>query len=107
MLLDDYQKEATKTAVYDESNPIAYCLLGLTGEAGEVANKYKKVLRGDKELSNELRKEMAKELGDVMWYIAMTSKELGFTLDAIAQMNIAKLQSRRRNKTIKGDGDNR
>jgi len=107
MLLDDYQKEATKTAVYDENNPIAYCLLGLTGEAGEVANKYKKVLRGDKELSNELRKEMAKELGDVMWYIAMTSKELGFTLDAIAQMNIAKLQSRRRNKTIKGDGDNR
>jgi len=107
MNIDEYQKEATKTAVYDNKDPLSYCILGLVGEAGELANKYKKVLRGDKELTNELKLEMSKEAGDVLWYLASTVKELGYTLDTVAQMNIDKLKRRRRNNTIMGDGDNR
>ncbi len=107
MLLDEYQEEALATAVYGQDDAIGYCTLGLVGEAGEIANKYKKVLRGDKELTPELKKEIAKEIGDVLWYIAALSNELGFTLDTVAQMNIKKLKSRRANNTIMGDGDNR
>jgi NTP pyrophosphatase (non-canonical NTP hydrolase) len=107
MNLDEYQNKATSTAIYGKEDPMGYCLLGLLGEAGELANKYKKVLRGDKEFNDELKTEMAKEAGDVMWYLAMTAKELGFNLDTIAQMNIEKLNKRKKENTIMGDGDNR
>jgi NTP pyrophosphatase (non-canonical NTP hydrolase) len=104
-----YQEEALKTAIYDKEgkDPLSYCILGLVGEAGEVANKYKKVIRGDKPLDDELRLKIASELGDVQWYLAATCKELGFTLEEVAHMNIDKLYSRRSNNTIMGDGDER
>lgn len=107
MKLNEYQEKATATAIYGEKDPLGYCLLGLSGEAGELANKYKKVLRGDKELSSELKSEMAKEAGDVLWYLTMTCREIGYTLDEVAGMNIDKLYKRRENNTIMGDGDNR
>lgn len=107
MELNEYQKQALETAIYDDTNPITYCILGMTGEAGEVANKYKKVLRGDKKLTPELKYEIAKEIGDVQWYIAALSSLLGYSLLEICDMNLDKLYERRENGTIKGDGDNR
>lgn len=105
--INEYQNKATETAVYGQKDPIGYCILGLTGEAGELANKYKKVLRGDKELTDSFRNDMIKELGDVQWYVAMLAKELGYSLQEVCNINIAKLQQRRENNTIMGDGDNR
>ena len=108
MLVDDYQKEAVSTAVYGEGNKIIYPTLGLCGEAGEVAEKIKKVLRDKAGVFDDERKqEIAKELGDVMWYIANIANDLGFNLETICQMNLEKLFSRRDRNKIHGEGDNR
>lgn len=107
MELNKYQDIAGETAIYDKNNPISYCILGMVGEAGEVANKYKKVLRGDKKLTEDLKDAMCNELGDVLWYIAMLARELDCDLNTIAEMNIEKLMRRREEGTIQGDGDNR
>lgn len=107
MEANEYQSIALETAIFDKKNPIAYCILGLTGEAGEVANKYKKVLRGDKELTDDLKFKIADELGDVMWYSAVLARELGFSFQEILDINIDKLKRRRENNTIMGDGDSR
>jgi len=113
MNLIEYQLKAAKTAVYPgREEPInlqglTYVTLGLVGEAGEIANKVKKFHRGDKVLSDHARQELAKELGDVLWYVAMTADELGYDLEEVAGMNIDKLHSRKERGQIKGDGDNR
>lgn len=89
--------------------------LGLVGEAGEVAEKVKKHLRGDP-AHNPLEHddivarniEVAKELGDVLFYLTWIAEYHGFTLRQIADMNIDKLTGRKeRNGTLRGDGDNR
>ena len=77
--------------------------LGLVGEAGEVAEKVKKQVRDG--VFN--RHEVAKELGDVLWYLANLSNDIGYNLDEIADMNIEKLTSRKNRNKIKGSGDNR
>ncbi len=107
MTLNDYQKKALETAIYP--TPIIYPSLGLTGEAGEVADKVKKVIRDkNSDFSNEnTRKEIAKEIGDVLWYCATLSNDLGFSLEEIAQMNYDKLKSRYERGKIHGSGDNR
>ena len=107
MLIDEYQSQALKTAEYPSDKEMEYLLLGLSGEAGELNNKYKKVLRGDKEIDKEFRTEMAKELGDVLWYVALFAKAIGYNLDTVAQMNLSKLAARKEAGTIKGSGDNR
>ncbi len=82
--------------------------MGLVGEAGEVAEKMKKVLRdNDGVISEEKREEITKELGDVLWYIANLSKELNVSLEDVAQKNIEKLQSRQQRNELHGSGDNR
>jgi NTP pyrophosphatase (non-canonical NTP hydrolase) len=108
MTIDEYQKGAISTAIYGEGNKIIYPTLGLTGEAGEVAEKVKKILR-DKggEFSDEARKAIAKELGDVMWYVAALCRDIGISMDAVAQMNLAKLQKRKATNNIHGSGDDR
>lgn len=109
-LMNEYQRKALETAVYPGSGSIAgltYTTLGLVGEAGEIANKVKKFHRGDKVMTDESREQLAKELGDVLWYVATTAEELGYNLADIAEMNIEKLQSRQDRGQIKGDGDNR
>jgi NTP pyrophosphatase (non-canonical NTP hydrolase) len=85
-----------------------YPTLGLSGEAGEVAEKIKKVIR-DKEgkIDNETREMIRKELGDVMWYVAQLATELDLTLDEIASANIEKLASRLERGKIGGSGDDR
>jgi NTP pyrophosphatase (non-canonical NTP hydrolase) len=85
---------------------LLYTSLGLTGEAGEFADKVKKVLRDDNgEIRN--RKALLHELGDVLWYVTQSAQELGSTLEDVAAMNITKLDARQKNGTIGGSGDDR
>lgn len=107
MKLNDYQVKALSTAIYPREHAVIYPALGLSGEAGEVADKVKKILRGDSALTNEKRLEIAKELGDVLWYIATLSDDLGYTMQEIAQLNLMKLSSRKERGQLKGSGDNR
>lgn len=107
-LLNSYQEQATKTAIYGAGNKINYPILGLVGEAGELANKYKKVLRDNNGgLSEEKRQELIDELGDVLWYCAALANDLDVKLDDVASRNILKLRSRAERGTIQGSGDNR
>ena len=101
-----YQERAATTACYPERHGIEYTALGLAGEAGEVANKVKKYLRGDYGLE-ELRAACFDEIGDVLWYCAALARELDLELDAIAQHNLDKLADRKRRGVIQGDGDKR
>ncbi|MCW2286641.1 NTP pyrophosphatase (non-canonical NTP hydrolase) [Rhodoblastus acidophilus] len=104
MELNEYQDAALKTAVYPKEYKIIYPALKLAGEAGEVAEKVGKSLRGDKALD---RPDLAKELGDVLWYIAAGAADIGYTLEQIANMNLNKLGDRAVRGVLKGDGDNR
>jgi len=109
MNFEEYQKKSRKTAIYPNvGNDFIYVTMGLASEAGEVAGKLKKVIR-DKNgvIDDETKKEIKKELGDVLWYISQLASELGLSLDEIAQDNIEKLYSRMDRGTLKGDGDNR
>lgn len=108
MEVNNYQKMALETAIYPKEQKIIYPTLGLTGEAGEVADKVKKVLRDNHgEFTEEKRKEIAKELGDVAWYLAVCAHDIGYTLEEICQMNYDKLKSRQQRGVIHGNGDNR
>jgi len=109
MELSDYQKKSRKTAKYpDVGSNFIYPTLGLAGEAGEVAEKIKKVIRDDGgEVLPEKKKEIEKELGDVLWYVSQIATELGLELESIAAKNIEKLYSRLDRGQIGGSGDNR
>jgi len=104
-----YQKQARKTAIYPNlGNNFVYPTLGLTGEAGEVAEKIKKVLRDKNGLIDKnTRQELKKELGDVLWYLANLATEIGLSLEEIARTNLKKLASRKKRGKIHGSGDNR
>ena len=109
MEFNEYQKSARQTAIYSGAGKnFAYPALGLCGEAGEVAEKIKRVVRdGRDSVTAEEVKEISKELGDVLWYVANLAAELGLELDAIASDNIEKLRSRRERGVLHGTGDNR
>ncbi len=109
MELNDYQKVAEKTAGYPSIGAsFVYPALGLAGEAGEVVEKVKKIFRNyNGVITDEYRDLIKKELGDVLWYIAMLSHEFGFTLDDVAEENIKKLASRQARGVVNSDGDNR
>ena len=109
MTFEEYQKLSRKTALYPNAGSnFVYPTLGLAGEAGEVAEKIKKVIRDKNSVvSEETKIEIAKELGDVLWYATQIATELGLSLDSIADSNIKKLYSRLDRGTLGGDGDNR
>jgi NTP pyrophosphatase (non-canonical NTP hydrolase) len=109
MNLNDYQAAALQTAVYpNQGANFAYPALGLAGEAGEVADKLKKVIRdNDGVLTDQVRDAVAKELGDTMWYLAVLANEMDYDLATIAQINIDKLNSRKERGVLSGSGDNR
>ena len=87
---------------------MSYCVLGLCGGSSEVADKVKKVIRDNNGVLSDLGKEdIAKELGDVLWYVANLSRELGYSLSEVAQMNIDKLSSRQNRGVLCGSGDER
>ncbi|MBM5823919.1 MAG: hypothetical protein FJ054_00835 [Cyanobacteria bacterium M_surface_10_m2_119] len=109
MDLSTYQSRARETARYPGvgSNPI-YPTLGLCGEAGEVADKVKKVIRDrGGAFSPEVIDALQLELGDVLWYVAQLASELGLELEAVAQANLDKLASRAARNVIAGSGDHR
>ena len=106
MNFNEYQKLARSTAVYPEEYKVVYPALGLCGEAGEVADKIKKTIRGDSSL-DEVTGNIADELGDVLWYLAILADDLGVELEDVAKWNVDKLQRRMKSNKIKGDGDNR
>ena len=109
MTFEEYQKKSRETALYpNKDNNFIYPTLGLTGEAGEVAEKIKKVIR-DKDgiVDAETKIAINKELGDVLWYLSQIATELNLDLEKVAQDNINKLQNRLKNNTLHGEGDNR
>ena len=109
MRMSDYQERSRATAVYPGAGAnLLYPTLGLCGEAGEVAEKVKKLLRDDAGvLSDERRAALAKELGDVLWYVAQLATEARLDLDEIAGANLAKLRSRHERGRLGGSGDDR
>ncbi|MGI9435905.1 MAG: nucleoside triphosphate pyrophosphohydrolase family protein [Geminicoccaceae bacterium] len=108
MTFDDYQQAAGRTALYGEAYRVTYPALGLASEAGEVAGKVKKVLRDrDGEFGAEQVAALQDELGDVLWYVAVLARDLGLSLDGVAERNIEKLRARMARGTIRGDGDQR
>ena len=109
MLISEYQELSRRTATYPGAGDnIVYPTLGLAGEAGEVAEKVKKLLRDDDGvMSRERREALAGELGDVLWYVAQVATEAGLELEEIAQGNLDKLLSRQRRGVLSGSGDSR
>jgi len=108
-----YSEDAAATAIYpghgdEEMRGVNYCVLGLVGEAGELANKLKKVHRDDQGyLYKETSDALIDELGDVLWYVDRLAAELGSSLAEVALRNIEKLHDRKDRGEIGGSGDNR
>jgi NTP pyrophosphatase (non-canonical NTP hydrolase) len=108
MTLDEYQALARKTAIYPADCAVDYCIHGLTSEAGEVAGKWKKVLRDNGGvLTMDKAGTVAGELGDVLWYVANLAFELGVSLQDLANENVRKLHDRQNRGVLSGSGDNR
>ena len=121
MELNEYQRLALRTAVYPKEIGLIYVALKLAGEAGEVSEKIGKAFRNESlrvapsldgntvEIlgAYEIRDELLKEVGDVLWYCAAISSELGSSLEEVAQRNIDKLASRSMRNVLIGEGDNR
>lgn len=104
MIMTEYQAAAKSTAIYPEEHAITYPALGLIGEIGEFANKYKKVLRDGAEFPKE---DMAAELGDILWYLANLAADCDLDLNHIAEYNVSKLKSRQERGVLGGSGDSR
>ena len=109
MTFEQYQKKSRGTAVYPEiEDKWVYPVLGLAGEAGEVANKVKKVWRDDHGvITGKKRQEVKEELGDVLWYLAQIATDFGLCLEEVAEYNLKKLYSRKERGVLTGDGDHR
>jgi len=109
MTFRSYQEQAAKTAIYPNRGlNLSYPTLGLCGESGEVANKVKKVQRDHGgQITLDMKLALAKELGDVLWYVSATCDELGLNLEDVAEQNIKKLAARSNQNAITGSGDNR
>lgn len=111
--VDTYQRLCMERAVYPNvGRNLMYPLLGLLGESGEIAEKFKKLQRDHgivsyDALSETQKEELAKELGDVCFYLASLSFELGFSFSEVCRLNIAKLADRKARGTLHGDGDDR
>lgn len=113
MTFDDYQKQAITTDSFGGKGDIMSIafvnkVLGLAGESGEVADKVKKLQRNNGgAMGEEERRELLKELGDVLWYLSAITYYLGGSLDDVAQANLEKLFDRKARGVIKSAGDNR
>lgn len=105
---NSYQRSASSTAIYPDKYKVLYPALGLAGEAGEVANKVKKIVRdGPENMPKDWRDQLASEIGDVLWYCAALATDLNLTLGQIAGQNLNKLARRKEADTLGGSGDNR
>ena len=104
LTMDTYQQQAAKTAIYPEDKADQYLIAGLAGEVGEVSSIFAKHWRGDGPLTSD---NLEAELGDVLWFVAMLAKELGYDLSEVAQNNLNKLADRANRGKLKGNGDDR
>lgn len=110
MTLEEYQAQAltTRLSTGDNFKDLLHWVLGINGEAGEVAEKVKKIIRDkNSEINAADKEELAKEIGDVLWYLAVLADYLGVSLDVIAEQNLQKLSSRKKRGVLGGSGDNR
>jgi len=106
MNIDDYQKWTSTTAIFPKEYGLYYLSLGLVGEAGEIANKVKKIIRDTGgNIPEEVRERLKDEMGDVAWYLAQLSTFLDVRLSDVLSDNIGKLTKRKEENKIKGDGD--
>ena len=107
--LDAYQDLTGLTAIYpNKGNNMSYPTLGLCGEAGEIANKVKKIYRDHEGvLTDEYKQILFDELGDCLWYVSAIASELGVTLGEVAMNNVDKLADRKNRNKLGGDGDKR
>ena len=110
---NEYQDRTSGTAIYrltcpDETSRIIYLALGLSGESAEVANKVKKIIRDDNgKITDDRKKQISEEIGDIMWYAARLAAELGYDLSDVASGNLSKLESRSERGVLGGSGDSR
>jgi NTP pyrophosphatase (non-canonical NTP hydrolase) len=110
MTFDEYQKQALKTAVNDHEPLMEKTIwaMGVAGEAGEVVEKWKKIVAYQKgEMTTDDLALLGKELADVVWYIAVFAHSLGLSFDDIMKQNLAKLADRQKRNVIRGAGDTR
>lgn len=109
MTFDDYQLKSKRTAIYPQiGQNFIYPTLGLVGEAGEVAEKVKKIIRDNNgQFTPDIVEEIKKELGDVLWYLSQLCSEFKVSFSDVAQNNLDKLASRELRKKLHGSGDNR
>ena len=105
----EYQARACQTAIFPNHRATEYLTLGLTGEAGEIANKVKKFIRDGAAKDEYLAKriEIGYEIGDVLWYCGVLAEELDMNLGRIMEKNLEKLADRHKRGKISGSGDNR
>ncbi len=110
MTFDEYQKQALKTA-HNNPDPLmdkTIWAMGIAGEAGEVLEKWKKIVAyKEGKITDEDLAELKKELGDVVWYVAVLADSLGLSFAEVMQLNVKKLEDRQKRGVIKGAGDNR
>jgi NTP pyrophosphatase (non-canonical NTP hydrolase) len=111
MDMNEYQARTAETAIYPHqgcgtTHAINYCILGLVGEAGEIPNKWKKYFRDGTSIE-PVKKAIADELGDTLWYLSQLCSELGWSLEELAQSNLDKLSSRKERGVLSGSGDER
>lgn len=110
MNFNDYQKQALTTVVATDNSffDTLHWVLGVTGEAGEIAEKIKKIIRDkNAQISEQDKTELIKEIGDVLWYLAVLTNQLGYELEDVARTNLAKQMSRQTRGVLGGSGDNR
>ena len=109
MELNDYQSAALRTAApRDKPNEVFHLILGLIGEAGEIAEKAKKIVRDDaSDFDQWDRDDIVKELGDTLWYLAVLADHFGVSLEDVGRTNIRKLADRQSRGVLGGSGDDR
>lgn len=110
MNFNEYQKRALTTVISEgnEFNDLLHWVLGINGESGEIAEKVKKIIR-DKSgrVSAADKQDLAREIGDVLWYLAVFAHHLGIEFDKVAKDNLSKLADRRERGRLQGSGDHR
>ena len=110
MDFDEYQSEAETTAIFPDELPEfvetgqVYTVLGASGETGEIQEKLKKAIRED---DPSYIDDMRDEVGDVVWYLSQICEEFGWSMEQIAEENLAKLQDREERGQLTGEGDDR
>lgn len=122
MNVKEYNEFVKGMKVYPEKYALIYPALGLVGEAGEVSEKVKKWIRGDKDVHylptagykddplgqrGKDSLDLLKEVSDVLWYITSLADDMGYTLQDVINANVEKLSSRKERGVLKGSGDNR